>query len=71
MVGKPPGKRVITANWETPGTKWSVPIGAGFGRIVKVGGKLPVKLQIGGFYNVVTPQFGARWQLQSTVAVIF
>jgi hypothetical protein len=37
----------------------------------KVGGKLPVKLSFGGYYNVVTPQYGARWQLQSVVAVIF
>ena len=41
------------------------------GRIIKLGGKLPVKLTIGGFYNVVTPQFGAKWQLQSGLAVFF
>ena len=62
---------IITANWETRGTKWTVPVGAGVGRIIKVGGKLPVKLSISGFYNVVTPQFGARWQLATEVAVIF
>jgi len=28
-------------------------------------------LPLGGYYNVVTPQYGARWQLQSVVAVIF
>lgn len=37
----------------------------------QAGGKLPVKLSFGGYYNVVTPQYGARWQLQSVVAVIF
>ena len=25
----------------------------------------------GGYYNAVTPQYGARWQLLSEVAVIF
>jgi hypothetical protein len=37
----------------------------------QVGGKLPVKLSIGGYYNVVTPQYGAKWQLQSVFAAIF
>jgi hypothetical protein len=27
---------IITANWETRGTKWTVPLGAGFGRIIKL-----------------------------------
>ena len=34
-------------------------------------GKLPVKFSLGGYYNVVTPQYGAKWQIQSVVAVIF
>jgi len=55
----------------TMGRKWTVPVGAVAGRIIKLGGKLPVKLSFGGYYNVVTPQYGARWQLQSVVAVIF
>ena len=48
-----------------------MPVGAEAGRIIKLGGKLPVKLSIGGYYNVVTPQFGAKWQLLTSVAVIF
>ena len=62
---------IITADWETPGRKWTVPIGGSAGRIIKLGGKLPVKFSLGGYYNVVTPQYGARWQIQSVVAVIF
>ena len=31
--------------------------------LIKLGGKLPVKLSLGGYYNVVTPQYGARWRL--------
>ena len=53
------------------GTKWTVPVGTAFGRIIKLGGKLPVKLSLGAYYNVVTPQYGAKWQIQSVVAVIF
>ncbi len=62
---------LITANWDTPGRKWTVPLGLEGGRIIKVGGKLPVKLSLGGYYNVVAPQYGARWTIQSVVAVIF
>ena len=62
---------IITANWETRGTKWTVPVGGVAGRIIKLGGKLPVKLEAGAYYNIVTPQFGARWQLLTEVAVIF
>ena len=40
-----------------------MPVGGVAGRIIKLGGKLPVKLEAGAYYNVVTPQFGARWQL--------
>jgi hypothetical protein len=47
-----------------------VPVGTAFGRIIRVG-KIPVKLSLGGYYNVVTPQYGARWTIQSVVAVIF
>ena len=50
------------------GRKWTVPVGAVAGRIIKLGGKLPVKLSFGGYYNVVTRQYGAKWQLQSLVA---
>jgi hypothetical protein len=62
---------IITDNETHAGRKWTVPVGAVAGRIIKLAGKLPVKLSIGGYYNVVTPQYGAKWQLQSVVAVIF
>ncbi len=62
---------LITADWDTPGRKWTVPVGLVGGRIIKLGGKLPVKLSLGGYYNIVTPQYGAKWTIQSVVAVIF
>jgi hypothetical protein len=62
---------LITADWDTPGRKWTVPLGGSAGRIIKLGGKLPVKFSLGGYYNVVTPQHGARWTTESIVAVIF
>jgi hypothetical protein len=61
---------ITTANWETPGTKWTGPIGGGAGRVIKIG-KLPVNLSLSAYYNVVKPQFGADWQLRSQVTLIF
>jgi hypothetical protein len=61
---------IITANWETPGTKWTVPIGGGAGRVIKIG-KLPVNLSIAAYYNVVKPEFGSNWQLRTQVTLIF
>ena len=48
-----------------------MPVGTAFGRIIKLGGKLRVKFSLGGYYKVVTPQYGAKWTIQSVVAVIF
>ena len=62
---------IITDEETHNGRKWTVPVGLVGGRIIKLGGKLPVKVEIGGYYNVVTPQYGARWQLLTEVAVIF
>jgi hypothetical protein len=56
---------IITANWEANSdNRWTVPIGAGVGKIIKLG-RLPVNLQLSAYYNVVTPDnFGADWQLR-------
>lgn len=62
---------IITANEYGSGQKWTVPVGADAGRIIKLGGKLPIKISVGGYYNVVTPQYGARWTVQTVLAVIF
>ena len=60
----------IVANWQTKGTKWTVPLGGGVGRIVHVG-KLPIKLTAGLFYNVVQPVYGGRWVLNTDLTLIF
>jgi hypothetical protein len=44
---------IVTANWETPGTKWSVPIGGGAGRVFRVG-KLPINFSLAAYYNLVS-----------------
>jgi hypothetical protein len=60
----------ITANWEARGPKWTVPLGGGIAKITKIG-KLPIKLDVGVFYNVARPTFGGRWVLNTAFALIF
>jgi hypothetical protein len=57
---------IFTANWNASHEDmWTVPVGGGFGKIIKLGGKLPLNLQLAAYYNVVTPKnFGADWQLR-------
>ncbi len=63
---------VITANWRTSGDKaWTLPVGAQIGRLIKIGGKLPVNLLVGAYYNVLRPQFGSTWQLRTQIAFVF
>jgi hypothetical protein len=63
---------VITASWPAPENKaWTVPIGAQAGRVIKIGGKLPVNLSVGAYYNTVRPELGGNWQLRTQVTFIF
>ncbi|NPD44251.1 neuromedin U [Lentimicrobium sp. S6] len=54
---------IITADW-TADTEdqWIVPLGGGGGKMVMLGGKLPLNLQSQLYYNVVRPDFGPEWQ---------
>ncbi len=61
---------IITASWETPGTKWTVPIGGGAGRVFRIG-KLPINFSMAAYYNLVKPQFGADWQWRTQLTFIF
>jgi hypothetical protein len=63
---------VITANWLATGNNaWTLPIGGTGGRVVKLGGKLPLSLSIGAYGNVLRPKYGATWQLKTQITVIF
>jgi hypothetical protein len=42
--------------------RWIVPLGAGGGKVLMLGGKLPLNLQTQLYYNVVRPDFGPEWQ---------
>ncbi len=54
---------IITADWEAESDdRWIVPLGAGGGKLILLGGKLPLNLQTQIYYNVVRPDFGPEWQ---------
>ena len=60
----------ITANWQVSGTKWTVPIGGGGGRIFLIDA-LPVDLSVTAYYNAIRPTFGANWQLSTQLTFVF
>ena len=63
---------IITANWEAEsGNQWIVPIGAGGGKVLLLGGKLPLNVQTGLYYNVVKPDFGPemQWRVQAQILI--
>lgn len=68
FVGSAP---IITASWTASGSKWTLPVGVQAGRLIKLGGKLPVNVLVGAYYNALRPQFGGTWQLRTQVAIIF
>ena len=50
---------MITANWEANSdNRWTVPLGAGVGKSVRIG-TLPVNVQPSGYYDVVRPDDAA------------
>ena len=54
---------IITADWTAESEdRWIVPLGAGGGKVIMLGGKLPLNLQSQLYYNVVRPDFGPEWQ---------
>ena len=62
---------IITADWEAESDdRWTVPIGAGVGKIVRIG-KLPVNTQASAYYNVERPDNAAEWQLRIQIQLLF
>lgn len=60
---------IITANWEAPsGNQWSVPLGGGGGRLIKVN-KLPINLQL-GYYVYLTSANDTSGQLRFQIQAI-
>jgi len=61
---------ILTANWESDGEQWNVPLGGGGGKMFTIG-KLPLDFTMQAYYNVVKPDGGADWQLRTQLKFIF
>jgi hypothetical protein len=62
---------IITVNWMAAGSQqWTVPLGGGIGQIVHLG-KLPVNMQLSGYYNVDRPSDGPSWQIRTQIQLLF
>jgi hypothetical protein len=62
---------IFTVNWEAQGSQqWTVPMGAGVGKLFKIG-KLPVNTQVSGYYYVVRPDFSPNWQVRAQLQFMF
>ena len=62
---------IITADWTVDqDDRWIVPLGAGGGKLVFLGGKLPLNIQTQVYYNVVRPDFGPEWQWRFQLQIL-
>ena len=62
---------IITANWKAPSSnQWTVPVGGGLGRVFKIG-KLPINMQLQGFYHVEAPDTLGDWSMRFQFAFLF
>jgi len=63
---------IITANWAAAQAKdvWTVPFGAGIGKITKVGLQ-PINLQISAYGNVAHPAGTSPWGIRLQLAFLF
>jgi len=63
---------LIVANWEVDKeNRWTVPVGGGIGRLLKLKGKKAVAIDAGAYYNVETPRFANNWYSQVLVNFLF
>ena len=57
---------LITANWDSPGEKWVVPVGGGIGRSFKIG-KYPWAWSVQGYYNAIKPDAAPDWVIRFSI----
>jgi hypothetical protein len=62
---------ITTADWDTDGEKWTLPVGLQGGRLIKLFGKLPVNLLVGAYYNALRPEGVGTWQLRTQITFVF
>ncbi|MEC8441765.1 MAG: neuromedin U [Cyanobacteriota bacterium] len=62
---------IITADWENEDNGWTLPVGAGVGRVFKLG-KQPLNVSFHAYYNAVKPEIGGEelmgdWTIRTQV----
>jgi hypothetical protein len=63
---------IITANWEnSKDDTWTVPFGAGIGKLFKFEGFPPLNTSVAAYYNVEKPPGAAEWQLRIQIQALF
>ncbi len=61
----------ITANWIGAGNKWTLPLGGVVSKVFEFG-ELPLKLEVGAYYNAIRPMASEDpWQFQATLTFVF
>lgn len=62
---------IITANWRaSSGNVWTVPVGGGIGKIMKLGFQ-PINWQLEFYGNAVYPTGGSSWTFRAQIAFLF
>jgi hypothetical protein len=61
---------VMTADCTKSSDRWTVPVGGGVGRLVKLG-KQPVDFKVQAFANLVKPDLGPDWSVMGSVKLLF
>ncbi len=63
---------IITSDWnKESGNQWTVPFGGGAGKMVRIGGKLPVDFKFQAFSNVVSPDGAPSWSMLFAMKFLF
>ena len=57
---------LITANWDSAGQDWLIPIGGGIGRRFTLG-KYPWAWSVQGYYNVIKPDPAPDWVVRFSI----
>ena len=62
---------ILTANWDADsGNQWTIPLGGGFGKILKVGNQA-MNSRLEAYYNVEKPSGAPDWLLSFTIQFLF
>ena len=61
---------IITANWLAPSNKWALPIGAGVGKIFRIGDQ-PMNASLQAFDYLLSPTGGPRWAVRAQLQFLF